>query len=1014
MSLSPEELFKLTKEFTGNALKQGAKPDLAGDLEGQGWEKWLMTIWPHWFAEEFSDDHRKFWAHFWRVLQEIKAGKKVAHEDLVMLIILGRGLGKSAMVEAARIMRGAILGKGYGLIISETDDQAQEHLGNARGLCSGNGDSRLLEFYPDMAIAEQSDILAGMKSTDKKEMFSTKSGYILRAKGLAAKMRGLRVGTLRPDDLCHEIGTKIFVDDQWMNVEDHPTARIRQEKGITVQLCGIPFTETVTREHRYWVKDLPRLARPRHDRATFGWVEAKDLHARSYVGLPIDMTVEPIPEFPLNGGRGTIIRDGDGEKIGVRQADRPMGHLPELEDPEWWWAIGLWWGDGHLQYSGGAGTEATALGFTIARKQPEIYERLQRLATKYGRQATMIHKNRPHCFTVQLSHGVIARWLYSWKRGNSIKTPPLWVERIDIELQKHLIRGYLDADGHIDISDPSIRLTSVNLDGLMCVRRILARIGIPASVRNGIDGKEHMVICGAPCKTQKKYDLRFQAHADLLWYDQIRGHKNRKFTNVFIQDGYLWSKVRSLTDTEDERTFVPITTTNNTYLTHFGKSHNCFDDIDDCGDSYTVSSNKLRLITASILPVQARENVTISFAQNLISEHSVINQIFSGRADALASRTVIGVTDAFEHIDIQSHVDETGKTRHVIGPDSIPTWSGLSIDRAQKFLNDSGLSTFMAEYQNKFDAFHSGRVIPEYNENRQIITWSQFEKVYGVKQIPPHWQSRVAVDIGYSEGATPHHSAWAFVATSAQNSNLPGKVFVYRGKSYLGTSIDDQADDIKKSLYRNWAGEVIEKPKSWQISHEKTGEMLTLNQKHNLPFSKVKSFRAEDGVPQWRHLSRPDMSKANPFKPDVEVDEGVWTIGDTELFYIVDDGQENFPHNDAGLALMRDQVSSWEYVPVKVTETGQTVQKPSKLRDDFCDALKYVFVNFSPSSTALNKSERILRKMQELYPPNSIAQHDDPEMRSHLYSTQAIRASEIKREIEEQNRVPVPDFAAIG
>jgi hypothetical protein len=440
----------------------------------------------------------------------------------------------------------------------------------------------------------------------------------------------------------------------------------------------------------------------------------------------------------------------------------------------------------------------------------------------------------------------------------------------------------------------------------------------------------------------------------------------------------------------------------------------CFDDIDDVDDSLVVSLNKLRLITASILPVQARENVTVSFAQNLISEHSVINQIFSGRSDALSSRTVIGVTNAFEHLEIDSSVDETGKVRHTILESSIPTWAGLDISRAQKFLSDSGLSTFRAEYQNEFDAFQSGLVIKEFNEPRQVITWSQFHAVYGVRQIPPHWQSRVAVDVGYSEGSTPHYSAWAFVATSAQNSALPGKVFVYRGKSYLGTSIDDQALDIKKSLYKNWANEVIENPKSWNISHEKTGEMMTLNQKYGFTFSKVKDFRSESGISQWRHLSRPDNSKPNPFKPDLEKDDGTFTVGDTELFYIVDDDQAQFPKDDAGLALMREQISSWEYVPVKVTETGQTAQKPSKHNDDFCDALKYCFVHFSPGSTALNKSERMQARMNDLYPRGTIEAEQNEQMRAHLYSTQAIRASEVRREIEEAARVPVPDFCEIG
>jgi hypothetical protein len=556
----------------------------AGELESQGWRAWLQTIWPFWFSEEFSEDHVDFWEWWWSILQRIKNGGRIELWEFVCLLILGRGLGKSASTEAARVMRGAILNKGYSLIISETDDQATEHLGNARLLIE-HPDSRLTEFYPGMAIADNADALKGMPTADRKEMFICKNGYILRAKGLSAKMRGLRVGILRPDDL--------------------------------------------------------------------------------------------------------------------------------------------------------------------------------------------------------------------------------------------------------------------NLD-----------------------------------------------------------------------------------------------------------------DIDDVNDSLAVSLNKLRLITSSILPVQARENVTITFSQNLISEHSVLNQILTGKSDALAERKVIGPTPAFNHLEISSDIDDTGKLRHIIEPSSLPSWSGLDIRRAQKFLNDSGLDTFKAEYQNEFDQFRSGRVIPEYNEKVQIITWSQFESVFGERRIPAHWKIKVGLDVGYSEGHYPHYSAWDFFATSGTNSPFPGLRFLYRSRSFKGVSIDDQAVSIQSDL---WPDERIE---TWQMSHEKSGEMLTLRQKYNLPFQKFHYYKAEDGVAQWRHLSKADKTKPHPFKDD-ELTEDGYLLGRPGLYYIVEDGQERIARDDNGLRLFREQVSTWEYVPVKITEQGQTVQKPSKVNDDHCDAAKGTLALFGPGEKGLTKDERIERTLEE-------------------------------------------------
>lgn len=561
--------------------------DRAAELEAKGWEAWLMTLFPFWFSEELSEEHRRYWSQFWDVLLRIRRGESIPNNELVIMLLLGRGLGKSSCVEAGRIMRLALLGGGYCLMISETDDQAQEHLGNCRILIE-HPDSKLTEYYPEMAITDHSDVIKGLPTADRKEMFILKNGGILRAKGLSAKMRGLRVGVHRPSDLC-------------------------------------------------------------------------------------------------------------------------------------------------------------------------------------------------------------------------------------------------------------------------------------------------------------------------------------------------------------------------------------LDDVDDVNDSLALSINKLRQITASILPVQARENVTISVAQNLISEHSVVNQIYTGKSDALADRTVIGPTAAFSTLEIDTRIDEvTGKLKHVIQPTSVPSWKGLSIDRAQKFLDNSGLQTFLAEYQNEFDQFKSGRVIPEYNERVQIITWSEFERVYGERRIPAYWQCDVGLDIGYTEGLYPHYSAWVFATTSAMNSPLPRKVFVYRSMTFKGVSMDDQADAVKEALLPD------ERIRFWRMSHEKTGEWMTLNAKHKMPFSKFTHYKKEDGVAQWRHLSRVDKTQPHPFKEDRLLEDGTYELGDCMLYYIVDDEQVVRAVDDRGHRVLREQVATWEYVPVKVRDTGQTEQRPSKVNEDTCDALRCgIFAYFNPEATDFTPDEKMFQTLPE-------------------------------------------------
>jgi hypothetical protein len=157
----------------------------------------------------------------------------------------------------------------------------------------------------------------------------------------------------------------------------------------------------------------------------------------------------------------------------------------------------------------------------------------------------------------------------------------------------------------------------------------------------------------------------------------------------------------------------------------------------------------------------------------------------------------------------------------------------------------------------------------------------------------------------------------------------------------------------------------MEKIETWQMSHERTGEMMTLKQKYGLPFQKFQYYRAEDGVPQWRHLSRPDRTKPNPFHEDEKNEEGLYKLGDCSLYYIVDDDQRITPRDDGGHRLLREQVSAWEYVPTRLTITGQSAQKPSKVNDDMCDSLKCILALFGPRAAPLSSHEKFENRMEE-------------------------------------------------
>lgn len=381
------------------------------------------------------------------------------------------------------------------------------------------------------------------------------------------------------------------------------------------------------------------------------------------------------------------------------------------------------------------------------------------------------------------------------------------------------------------------------------------------------------------------------------------------------------------------------------------------DDIDGREDSPVISEMRFNRLTREILPMR-QGNTLVYFAQNLISRYSVMYRIQSGKAKVLVNRKPTFPVPAVRNPIYEEQLVNGILKDVIVSGES--TWQFWDMKRIQDEIDTEGLTAFRIECNHEVEFASSGRVISNFDESRQIIGWSDFERVYGERRIPRHWQCWAGLDVGYSGSTYPHYSAWVFVATAAMNSHLPGKVFVYRSVYFKHTSIDDQADAIKELL---WPDEHIS---MWKLSHEKTGEMMTLNEKHELPFSKFTYYKPEDGVPQWQHYSRPNQLRANSFLPD-ERDGERFLIGDCELFYIVDDDQVVEPKDDKGQVNLRRQVSNWEYVPVKLTESGQTVQKPSKTDEDGCDALKGLMAYFQPYATGLSKEEAFMASIPEEY-----------------------------------------------
>jgi hypothetical protein len=360
--------------------------------------------------------------------------------------------------------------------------------------------------------------------------------------------------------LCHAEGTMID-DNGWRGpVEGHHSATMpRMCAGKAVVVSGLPFLEKVTPEHRYWARGNVTDS---HDKRTgstaAGWVKARDLQAGHHeIGLPIDMTEALAPEIQIMSHRR-----GLGNSV---QWHAAPGRDPRLDDPEWWWLLGYWWGNGNL--ARGRGGRIAGLTVSIAETDSPSIDRALSLFRAEGSQCTP--QEQPGCVQITFTDATLGNFLSTWYAGKSQKAPPAWVERLPLECQRQLVRGYWDADG--DHRTRGAIISSVGLDGLLAMRRILARLGIPSSIRKDRAVAGTMQIQGRHVQVQQSWSIRF-------WRDIEQLGLTHRFQGrhswPYIEGGHLWSRVRSVSDTPPEK-FWPITTRTHDYTTAFGRSHNC-------------------------------------------------------------------------------------------------------------------------------------------------------------------------------------------------------------------------------------------------------------------------------------------------------------------------------------------------------------------------------------------------------------------------------------------------------
>lgn len=283
-----------------------------------------------------------------------------------------------------------------------------------------------------------------------------------------------------------------------------------------------------------------------------------------------------------------------------------------------------------------------------------------------------------------------------------------------------------------------------------------------------------------------------------------------------------------------------------------------------------------------------------------------------------------------------------------------------------------------------------GDILYMWDERYHVITWSQFESVFGSRHIPLHWKLGVFQDFGTTPG---HPCVTSWFATSSMNSPLAGSIFYYRSLVKEKTT----ARDVKKEIYRAMLPDnEIPRTQMWEMSHEASSERLEYWQQddqtpYSLPFINWQTGRNR-GIEQVKYaLSLRDMERPHPFNPVLN--------GRPLLYVIVDDAEYINPKTDAGMVRFRAEAPTIRWDTPKSGEHPLKLV-PYALFNDAFDTVRSAAAKYFPVQADYSYEEKVELAMPDNLKMAAIEAIPTQDQRDTALTRRLLTQTKIRKEMD--------------